>query len=723
MDARIFQAAVLLGLMAYGAVWLDLGLAPATALVIIITVVAVQFAGARLLALPFVFPASALITGGSLILLLRTNHLWVAALAAAVAVGSKFLVRANGKHIFNPSAFGLAVAVLVTGSAWISPGQWGATATFAFLLACAGGLVATRARTADITLAYLTAYAALIMARAVWLGDPLSIPVHQLTNGALVLFAFYMISDPKSTPDARAGRVLFAVLVAAATVWLQFGLHVRSAPIWALVALAPLVPLIDRLLPNPRFDWSDRPPLPPSGRTFMRHKKLAPVALAIFTLSALLWSVDEVRAFCGFYVAKADASLFNNASRVVLVRDEERTVLTMSNDFKGDPQEFAIVIPVPTFIEEGQIHVAENALIDHLDAYTAPRLVEYFDEDPCNVQILEKFSRSMPQSMPSNAAAVARARSLGVTIEASYTVGEYDILILSAEQSDGLATWLTQEGYKLPKGAARVLSSYIKQGMRFFVAKVNLAEQAKTGFTYLRPLQVAYESKKFMLPIRLGTLNADGPQELFIYTLTKKGRVETSNYRTVKLPTGTDIPVFVKDEFGDFYRDMFSTQVKKENMRAVFLEYAWDMNWCDPCAADPLSAEELRGLGVFWVGDAAPRDPRMRPQRSAPGGAQNVFVTRLHVRYDADRFPEDLMFNQTSDRENFQGRYVLRHPFTGEATCEAGEQYYETQLPERQEKEAQALANLTGWKIGDIRKKIGMVEPPAPKKWWERIWR
>ena len=165
-----------------------------------------------------------------------------------------------------------------------------------------------------------------------------------------------------------------------------------------------------------------------------------------------------------------------------------------------------------------------------------------------------------------------------MNIEASYTVGEYDIVILSAEQSDGLTTWLTENGYRIPPDASRVLASYIRQNVRFFVAKVNLEEQSRLGFNYLRPIQVAFESPKFMLPIRLGTLNANGPQDLLVYALTQNGRVETTNYRTVKLPSGMDLPVFVKQEFGDFYKAMFTEQVRKENMRSVFLEYAWDMS-------------------------------------------------------------------------------------------------------------------------------------------------
>jgi len=311
-----------------------------------------------------------------------------------------------------------------------------------------------------------------------------------------------------------------------------------------------------------------------------------------------------------------------------------------------------------------------------------------------------------------------RARSQGVTIEASYTVGEYDILILSARESDGLIGWLNDNGYRIPHGADKVVGSYLKQDMRFFVAKVNLEEQKKAGYAYLRPLQVAYESSKFMLPIRLGTLNAKAKQDLYVYALTRSGRIETTNYRTVKLPSDTDVPEFVQAMFADFYRDMFARQTEIENNRGVFLEYAWDMAWCDPCAADPLSPQELRSLGVFWTGKSGDNG------RAAPPQAQNVFVTRLHVRYDRAHFPEDLMFQETGDRQNYQGRYVIRHPWSGESSCDTSA-YYE-QVRARQEREARQLASLTGWDINDIRAKIsfaGVDDPETgPKPWWTRLW-
>ena len=442
-------------------------------------------------------------------------------------------------------------------------------------------------------------------------------------------------------------------------------------------------------------------------------KILVTAAVAVLTIAI----TTTAQAFCGFYVAKADTSLFNRASQVVLVRDGDRTVITMANDFQGDVEDFAVVIPVPTFIGREQINVGDRAVIEHLDAYTAPRLVEYHDPNPCARSDLRREVMSN-SALPSSVQEAAEAgRSRGVMIEASYTVGEYDILILSAKESSGLVQWLYENDYRLPRGAMRVIDSYLKQDMRFFVAKVNLEEQSRLGYSYLRPLQVAYESNKFMLPIRLGTLNAQGKQELYVYALTRTGRVETTNYRTVKMPSNTELPEFVQAEFADFYRAMFERQTKKENERAVFLEYAWDMAWCDPCAADPLSTDELRQLGVFWAKPSG-------QGRVAPGQPQNVFVTRLHLRYDSKHFPADLMFQETGDRQNYQGRYIIRHPFDHGFTCDAT--LYKESVRERQDREAQTLAGLTGWDINDIRKRIPYIDdmgpPPEEEPWWKRLW-
>jgi hypothetical protein len=445
---------------------------------------------------------------------------------------------------------------------------------------------------------------------------------------------------------------------------------------------------------------------------------------AILALAALgsLGAPRDARAFCGFYVGKADASLYNHASQVVLVRNGERTVISMMNDYRGELGEFALVVPVPVLLEKSQVHIGDRELFRHLDAYSAPRLVEYYDENPCRPVAYDGMGpmAAAPQMMRKEAA--ERAKSLGVTVEAEYTVGEYDIVILSAKQSDGLESWLVENGYRIPKGASRVLHPYVQQGMRFFVAKVNLKEQKATGLNYLRPLQFAFESPKFMLPIRLGMMNANGSQDLLLYVITRGGRVETTNYRTVNLPTGMDVPEYVKDDFARFYQAMFDTQVTAERMRAVFTEYVWNMGWCDPCAAEPLSREELRKLGVFWLDDDS-GSTRPAPPRPVPApGPLSVMVTRLHVRYSPDTFPEDLVLQETSDSGNFQGRYVLRHAWNGDrGACAAAKSYFD-ELGRRREQEASTLASLTGWPLEEIRKRMDLGGPTTSQRWWERWW-
>jgi hypothetical protein len=437
-------------------------------------------------------------------------------------------------------------------------------------------------------------------------------------------------------------------------------------------------------------------------------------------LLALVLSGDPAAAMSGLYVAQADSRLFNQTSKVVLTRHDGKTVITMVSDYQGALEEFAIVVPVPTMLERGQIHVTERAVVDHLDAYTAPRLIKRFDADPCRSGVAGQ--------VPPDGAIDAVAKdgdALGVTVEAAYAVGEYDVAILSAEQGDGLAGWLRSSGYRLPVGAEDLLAEYLAAGMRFLFARVDLEEQSKLGYSYLRPLQIAFESEDFALPIRLGTLNAAGPQELVVYLLTRNGRVEAANYPTRRIPSNHELPLFVEDDPGAFYGAMFEAAVARANGATVFLEHASDLFACEPCVARPLAMDQLRELGVFWLLEPPP-GVLPQPRESA---APEVFVTRLHLRYDAEHFPQDLRFRETADRRGFQVRYTLRHPWPGEPRCEAARDYLQA-LPQRFEREAHNLARLTRWPIAEIRAKMEANDqsfaPPnlarAERKWWERLW-
>jgi hypothetical protein len=453
----------------------------------------------------------------------------------------------------------------------------------------------------------------------------------------------------------------------------------------------------------------------PSLFSFYLTLNMNTIKSKIFLLGLLtLLAFQETYAFCGFYVAKADAKLFNKSSQVIIARDGSHTVITMSSDYQGDVKDFAMVVPVPEVLKESDIRVVQQYIFDKFDAYTAPRLVEYWDPNPC-IRYTEypMMSAGMArESMKMEAVEAAdMADDLGVTIEAKYTVGEYDILILSATESSGLKTWLIQSGYKIPSGADEVLQPYINDGMKFFVVKVNLEQQQALGAQTLRPLQIQFNSSRFMLPIRLGMANAEAEQDMIVYAFTRKGRVETANYRTTKLPTDRDIPEFVQTEglFGEFYKATFDKAWKQEGKNNVMLEYAWDVSSqqsvkCDPCPTPPITFAEMREAGVWWV----------EPDQWSGSYIGDLFVTRLHVRYARTSFPQDLMFLNTPDQSNFQGRYVIHHAATGDLDCAEGKDYKAT-LRMRRQKEMQELAALTGWSVAKWHSYLGANVTPDPR--------
>lgn len=408
------------------------------------------------------------------------------------------------------------------------------------------------------------------------------------------------------------------------------------------------------------------------------------------TLALVITSV-KVSAFCGFYVAKAGAELYNNKSEVILVRDGKFTTITMSNDFKGNVKDFAMVVPVPNVLAREDIKVVSHGIFSMLDNYSSPRLVEYYDQNPCNTYRRE-YKDLIPRILQTENDAEEVMEStdaieLGVEIEAKYDVEEYEILVLSAKESTGLKTWLTQNGYQIPEKAEEVLEPYIKNGLKFFVVKVNLNRYnpAANG-GYLRPIQIKVESERFMLPIRLGMANSTGEQDMIVYAFTRNGRIESSNYRTVSITSNKKVPTFIKQKFGGFYKDLFNRSHIREGQNALFLEYAWNVtpSWsgvkCDPCTGNPPYFNQLSEAGVSWMNEIN----------------SQVFFTRLHVRYKKDKFPEDLFFIETPNKTNFQARYIITHPATGDMQCDEGVKYLQG-LRKRRTTELLNMASLSGW--------------------------
>ena len=399
--------------------------------------------------------------------------------------------------------------------------------------------------------------------------------------------------------------------------------------------------------------------------------------LTLALLVALMFVAAPTHAFCGFYISGGDAKLFNNATLVVLMRDGTRTVLSMQNNYQGPPEDFAMVVPVPVVLQEEDVKTLSDDIFDRIDQLTAPRLVEYWEQDPCAPPVRYDVMRSATTLEATDED--SGADDYQVTVEAQFEVGEYQIVILSAEDSGGLDRWLRDNGYNIPQGADQALSPYVQQGTKFFVAKVDSAKVTfKDGRAMLSPLRVHYDSHDLRLPVRLGLLNAGEAQDLIVFTLARNQRFAVANYDNITIPTNLEVSNDVRHRFAEFYSALFD-RVMASNPRAVVTEYAWQASNCDPCPGPVMSEQDLLTLGADTLGELE-------------GGLMDFVVTRLHTRYSKDTLGDDLVFRsaqpivggreihdpdgaieqgaKTSSFNNFQGRYIIRHPWTGPMECE-----------------------------------------------------
>ncbi len=388
---------------------------------------------------------------------------------------------------------------------------------------------------------------------------------------------------------------------------------------------------------------------------------------------------SAARAFCGFYVSGAGQSLYNDATQVVLMRDGLRTVLSMQNNYKGPAEDFAMVVPVPVVLSEEDVKTLPHSVFERIDELAAPRLVEYWEQDPCQPIRRPKMRKSGAGAADDMVMGSAEEeKDLGVTIEAQFKVGEYEIVILSAEDSTGLDTWLRREKYQIPEGAEPLLRPYVERGSKFFVARVDVQKVKfdQQGRAKLSPLRVHYDSQEFSLPIRLGLINAGKAQDLIVHLLARGQRYEVANYKTVTIPTNINVNNAVRERFGEFYAALFD-ETLAQNPGAVVTEYSWQALSCDPCPVDPLNESELATLGM----DVLP----------SQGNSWDFVLTRLHARYDKASLGEDLVFktaegivggrevrqpgggvekgSKPAGTNNFQARYIIRHEWTGPITC------------------------------------------------------
>ena len=335
--------------------------------------------------------------------------------------------------------------------------------------------------------------------------------------------------------------------------------------------------------------------------------RLAALALGLAPLA----SAAPARAFCGFYVAGADSTLHNEATTVVLMREGHRTVLSMQNDYRGPVEDFALVVPVPVVLQRDDVRTLDREIFTRLERMTGPRLVEYWEQDPCEAGWDDFGGLGLRGTGRGGGGTGEGTLGLGglVRVEAQFAVGEYDIVVLGADDSSALDAWLREHHYRIPEGAAEALRPYVESGMKFFVARVDVDRvRFESGRAVLSPLRVHYDTEQLSLPVRLGLLSSSGTQDLVVQVLARNQRYEVANYPNVFIPTNLDVSDDVRERFGDFYGALFDRTIER-NPGAVVTEYAWQATTCDPCPPDTtIDAQTLTTLGgdVLYADGVAP---------------------------------------------------------------------------------------------------------------------
>jgi MYXO-CTERM domain-containing protein len=439
----------------------------------------------------------------------------------------------------------------------------------------------------------------------------------------------------------------------------------------------------------------------------------------------LLASTPRAHAFCGFYVGGAGAKMFNNATEVVLMRHGTTTVLSMQNNYQGPPDHFAMVVPVPVVVHEAQVKTLPHDVFEKIDVLGAPRLVEYWEQDPCKPYVEEEYSRMMVKDeamADEEGDDDSEDKDYHVKIEAKFSVGEYDIVVLSAKESTGLDRWLRDHKYVIPPGAEPLLRPYIEQGSKFFVAKVDPKKvHFENGMATLSPLRFYYDSPEFTLPIRLGLANSSGTQDLIVNILAPNVRYEAANRPNVTIPTNLPVNDVVRTRFGEFYAALFDHTVA-EVPGAVVTEYSWDSGSCDPCPGPTLDGDDIATFGGDVIAKAYTNVQMY-----------GFTLTRLHARYGTD-IKDDLVFRavdpivggrgipdaqgqlsmavEKDSTNNFQGRYVILHPWTGQVSCEAPQRGRWGGPPDQQIA-TQAATNLAFVPRGNV-KLEDLVAKPVP---------
>ncbi|MGV3619391.1 MAG: DUF2330 domain-containing protein [Archangium sp.] len=401
--------------------------------------------------------------------------------------------------------------------------------------------------------------------------------------------------------------------------------------------------------------------------------KLLSVAVALLSTAA--------HAFCGFYVSSAGAEMFNDATMVVLMRDGTRTVLSMQNNYRGPPSDFALVIPVPVILKKENVKTLARDVFPRIDTIASPRLVEDFEKGECPpMQVPSAVQYSAGGGGP------GLPRDLGVKVEAKFEVGEYEIVVLSAKDALGLDIWLKENKYKIPANAEPLLKPYVQNNWKFFVARVNVKKvNFVDGQAVLSPLRFFYDAEKFELPVRLGLVNSSGTQDLIVHVIGKT-RFEVANRKNVLVPTNVQLKTSAEPVFGGFYAELLARTFEK-NAGAAVTEFAWQGALpppkvevgggiygvtCDPCPPpSPVDDALTRTLGADSI-------PGLKTDEDIAKFAKEATLTRIHLRYTKESLTDDLVFTAAdpvaggvpevakagpAKSNRFQGRYIVKKPF------------------------------------------------------------
>ena len=381
--------------------------------------------------------------------------------------------------------------------------------------------------------------------------------------------------------------------------------------------------------------------------------------------------------FCGTYVGDGASTLQNRTSQIVLVRQADQTTLTLSSDYSGDAESFGLLIPVPPALVAEDISLVDPQWIQDIETYTNPRLVSYTCEDFDGWEPPEQRAAlgvSMPGAMMLSAMACAdqgystsgdwwgdpMASESTVEVEAEIAVGEYDVVLLTAEESSDLLRWLNLNGYVIDQVAEAMLQEYIDAGSAFLAAKINLERVSLDEELRLSPLRLRYTSEAVSLPLRLGTLNSTGVQDLVLHVISEiyDGAWGISNYDEARLDDECMSKELGDGSFSPFYDDVLTSSLapSADGSATWLLEYAWSVSpggpHCDPCPPEsldiPVPEETMAGLGFEWD----------ESWDSWSGGLPSFTISRLRMRYSPDQINEDLMLYSMGYVENTQVRYI-----------------------------------------------------------------